>query len=164
MTEPRPSFEYEHDMRVWQVQRAVSAQVFAANLTAVCGFANLAINSIILANSTAAGAVLVFIASLWAKPEAAAVFSPASWCVRVFAIGAGAGILAAGFSYFTQYLYQVLDTPNPSSTVRKAALWGAIICHVVAVAAALSGIAAFVVGAWFGTVELAGANGGLPKS
>jgi hypothetical protein len=156
-----PDWKYQHEMDVYRTERVAKAQIFSAHLSAVAAFSVMAVNAIILANSTAAGAVLVFIATLWGKPEIDAVFSAALSSVKLFAGGTALGIVSAALSYLTQYAYSLTDVTDQKSKSRTPLLWVAGCLHVLAVLAALGGIAAFSFGAWQGVEALESSKGGL---
>lgn len=156
-----PDLEYQHRMDVYRTERAAKAQSFAAHASAVAQFTVLAINSIILANTAAAGAVLVFVGSLWGKKEAAAIFAPATWSASAFAIGVGASIGSAVLTYATQFFYAMADLRGTQWSGQMRAYRIGWVLHVLACLAAIVGVGGFGAGSWYGLRALADANGGL---
>lgn len=155
--------QYQHDMRVWENEVARRLQVFGIHTGAVIGFATLTINSIILANSAAAGAVLAFFATMWGEPEAAKTFGSVVRCITIFATGVFSAMLCGGFSYIAQYCYAITEDAYETVIPKRLSSCVAIITHVAAVIAAFAGILSFAVGAYYGIDALQASNAGLPK-
>lgn len=159
MAEDRP--DYQHEMRLWEIQMERQAHLFGIHLAAVCDFASLAIKSIILANSAAAGAVLAFLATMWGDPDVGAVATPALKSVTVFAVGVFAAMVCGALSYLAQYSYAMCDWSADDWTWRVTAYRLGFALHILAVLAAAAGIATFAVGASEGLEALEAAKGGL---
>lgn len=147
--EIKPSWIYEHDMRVWEANRAL----LAAHIQAISSFATLAINSVILANSAAVGAVLAFIA---AKSDGLPdhVLAPAVVSAKIFTVGIVAGMMSAAGSYFAQSFYSDGDGSKPNSKGETKAYRRGFVLKVIAVILAFIGIGAFGVGAMYGLEAL----------
>jgi hypothetical protein len=140
---------YEHQMRTFEFRLAT----FNTHMQAVLGLASTAINSIILANSAAAGALLTFLAVMWGKPEFLAVASGSIATLQIFAVGITGGMLAAGVGYVAQYLYMELDMTDEDRMLksrRQCLRKTAIGLHVLSFVCAIVGAACFPYGAWGG--------------
>lgn len=110
-----PNVPYEHRMRVWEAQQLWMLQTFQTHTHIIGVFAELGIKSVILANSAAAGAVLVFLGSVWGTPTAQIMAEPALRSITVFSIGIFLAIAAAAASYFTQFCYATHDIHSTPS-------------------------------------------------
>jgi hypothetical protein len=155
--------QYQHDMRVWENEVARRLQVFGIHTSAIIGFATLTINSIILANSAAAGAVLAFFATMWGDPGAADVLASVVKCIKIFAVGVFAAMTCGGFSYIAQYCYASAEDTLNNGIPKKLAKVVAVTTHLLALVAAIAGIVSFAVGAYYGIDALQASNAGLPK-
>jgi len=151
----------DRELRLWEARSAKRTELFTAHIGAIAGFAGVTINSIILANGAAAGAVLAFVAPLWGKPEAKLVAGPALHSVGAFVIGVTAAMLCGVASYLAQYCYGRQDLAPDNSRRKRNYNRVGMGFHVVALAAGLAGVAAFAVGAIDGLEALALANGGV---
>jgi len=128
-------------------EREAKIQLYATHTQAIVGFATLAINSIILTNSAAAGTVLAFLGTIWGKPALKEAIAPASHSLIIFAVGATAAIASACFSYVAQLSYSRFQFRNKGEIVARC-------FHILAMVAAALGVAAFIYGVMEGLVAL----------
>ncbi|QEX18925.1 hypothetical protein FRZ44_42360 [Hypericibacter terrae] len=132
----------EHDWRLYEAKIAM----YVAHNTAIIDFAGMAIKGIILANSAAAGAVLIFVGPFWGKPGYEKLTEGALAGVSTFAQGILAAIICAMLSYITQQFYSGADMRD-GDTLKKRFRWVGGFFHVLALIAAVAGVLSFAVGA-----------------
>lgn len=127
---------------------------FNIHTQAVVGFANVAINSLIVANTAAAGAVLAFLAVLWGNPAFAQVAVIAIGSLKAFAIGTTCAMSCSALSYFAQYCYSRVDITgdDQQSNLRYHRVGRGF--HVVAIVFGLIALGSFPYGAWQGLSSL----------
>jgi len=153
--------QYEHNKWLRDYESRERLQLFTAHVTAVSSLSSIALNSSILANSASAGAVLVFLSSLWGKPTAAIVVDAALWSVSVFAVGIFAGMLSAGFGYLSQLFWGYVDVRSLQGNKRKTLSIFAFSLQIIAIALGVSAISAFGYGACVGINTLHAAKAAL---
>jgi hypothetical protein len=155
----------DQSLRVWEAKLAGHYSAFNTHMTMVANFASLAINSIILANGAAAGGILAMLGAMWGDEAITKVLPPALRSLEIFAYGAFGAIVAASFSYCAQYFYAHANFNSINEKYDRHNLLNriAIVFHVVALLAAVAGVASFIVGSLWGIEALQGAKGGVPS-
>jgi hypothetical protein len=148
---------FEDKMRLYELRLAN----FNVHAQAVFGFANVTINSLILANSAAAGALLAFLATLWGSPVLKAVAPDASVSLWTFAIGVTASMLCGAASYFAQLGYGQVSVEGEWDPGDRWWIRFGLFFHGIAIATGLVGLVSFPVGAWTGLSALSHAIGSL---
>jgi hypothetical protein len=109
-------------------------------------YAAMTIKSVILSNSTAAGAVLVLLGTGWGRLEARGILGPAVESIQVFAAGTFMAMCAAGISYLSQFSYARGDMATDICGAKCLARTG-LILQVVAVLATTLGLLSFALAA-----------------
>lgn len=137
------------DLELRKTELRVS--LFNAQSEAVIGFASLAIKSMILAHTAAAGAVLTFVAAMWSDPARLTILESVGTLLFLFAIGATAGILCACFSYLAQYCYSVISIDEREGSPQQHR-WYRIgtTFHLIALMSAAGSVFLFPYAAWNG--------------
>lgn len=151
MTNFRSGDPEERNFRQWEVRQTQ----FAAHTAAVSSYVGIAINSIILTNSAAAGTVLAFLGSIWGTAIKARILADALTTLTIFALGAAAGMSISLAAYASQSLALRSDlhlTPEQERTecLRWAGVW-----RKTGFGLAVVGIVLFAVGVIYGLWSLA---------
>ena len=126
-------------------------------------FRFLAILSIILVNTAAAGSVLTFWATVWGAPIAMELAASAAGTFKFFGFGVLAALAAAGAGQVAEMFYERADKLGRDSPMRGVWAGLGIYSHFMAIFAAALGILSFAWGAFQGIVVLEASNGGVSK-
>lgn len=126
-------------------------------------FGYLAILSIILVNTAAAGAALTFWATVWGPQIATELAASAAGSFKYFGFGVLAALASAGIGQIPEYFYERADKLGRDSLVRGVWAGLGIYSHSMAVLAGAVGILSFAWGALQGIAALEATNGGVPK-
>lgn len=116
----------------------------------ITSFASVAINSIILANSAAAGALLAFIASLPKAERTGPLLELSVYCLKVFTLGSFLGILCAVTAYAAQSCYAVSELAGDATQKQARFARAAMTLHAIALLLGFLGAAFFPLGAFHG--------------
>jgi len=126
-------------------------------------FGFLAILSIILVNSAAAGAVLFFWATVWGTQIAVELAASAAGSFKYFGFGVLAALASAGVGQITEYFYERANNLRRESLLRGVWAGLGVYFHCMAMLAATLGVLSFAWGALQGIAALEATNGGLSK-
>lgn len=132
-------------------------EIFNTHVQAVTGFANVFINSVILANGTGAVAILALLGSIWDNQGALLEVGPvAVRALQIMAAGVTSGMLCAGLSYLSQYCFSRADLDAPATFIGP---WGRAGNRLQVAAIILGGLAlvSFPIGSCVGLSALSDA-------
>ena len=148
----------------------------SAHIGLIGDYASMTIKSVILSNSTAAGAVLVLLGSSWDKSVISQILPTSIEAIRMFAGGTFLAMVAAGISYLSQHEFlRGIDeranaakwrTGNPEQAGKLEGLADCLYrrglaFQIVAILLTLGGLICFAYGAWTGTEALSKAKGSV---
>lgn len=155
----RQDNQYRHQIEVWKVKTPARVSIFAAHLAVIGAFSKSALNSIILANSASAGAVLALIGSMWGDGALGVIFPYCIKALSIFAAGVGLAIFTSGLAYVAQLFYaygdlREFDEKNNFRLLQRTGM----VFHAIAITFGLGAILSFCAGAWFALEALRSLN------
>ena len=126
-------------------------------------FGFLAILSIVLVNTAAAGAVLVFWSLVLGAQIATELATSAAGSFKYFGFGVLAALASAGAGQIAEYFYECANKHIKNSVKRGLRAGLGLYSHCMAMLAAALGISSFAWGALQGIAVLEASNGGMTK-
>lgn len=133
------------------------AEIFGVHVQAATGFANVFINSVILANGAGAVAILALIGSIWDNQSGLSEVGPvAVTALKIMAAGVTGGIVCAGLSYLSQYCFGRADVDAPMIFIGPWNRAGNRLQIAAIILGALA-LVSFPVGSWVGLSALSNA-------
>lgn len=156
--------QQEFDNRMRHYEQHVARE--STTLQAMTAYTNTAINSIILCNSAAAGAVLALIGTIWGQAGAKEIVPTATFAVGLYAAGAACGMFAAAGGYLCQSFVQGADIARYHRRSLAEKRWDsrAAVTEGISVFIALLGAGLFLFGTWYGLDALNSADPEVAKA
>lgn len=151
------SWEDKRKIEEWKTLVGWRSAMISLRTASATSMASVCVNTMILANSASAAALLAYLATTRAS---ATVLQPATFAVALFGFGVFCGMLTAGFGYFSLHCALERDhlpeeDAQHAKHERRCKAYGN-----VAVAFGILGIASFPCASWLALTALRIVGGG----